>query len=253
MGESLEETTSMCRAEGILFLILLRAHSPALKIREVIPRTEHEVLHEELLPFLHDRIARQRRIDLHTAGGTQARPSLPDVQSKAPPLGKAAAAAVAPLALRPLPASDVHVSLPPRPERSRRDRHGERKLKPAAHQALAEKAAAEAARLAEALASGRLPVFAVDLSPPLLARFAAVATAPDDAFRAQLGDVAHEEREYLKTLRMQIAHAVRADDAGGVPSAAAGTEPGAAAPTPGAAPGRALLYSIREGRLVMTT
>ena len=47
-GESLETTTSMCRAEGILFLILVRAHNPALKVREVIPRTEHEVLREDL-------------------------------------------------------------------------------------------------------------------------------------------------------------------------------------------------------------
>lgn len=223
----------MCRAEGILFLILLRAHSPVLKVREVIPRSEHEVLREELLPFLHDRIARQRRIDLHTAGGTQARPSLPDMHTRASTLAKGAPTPAGPAPLRGVPPGDVHVWLPARTDRARRDRQGERKLKPAARQAVAEKAAAAAAQLTNALANAKVPVFAVDLAPPMLARFAAVAAAPDDAFRMQTADVAHEEREYLRLLRTQIGHVLRTNEG---PST----------------PGRVVLYSIRDGRLMLT-
>ncbi|WFD42847.1 non-specific serine/threonine protein kinase [Malassezia psittaci] len=261
VGESLEATTAMCRAEGILFLILLRAHSPALKIREVIPRTEHEVLREDLLPFLHDRIARQRRIDLHTAGGTQARPSVPDMHSKAPVTTKHTPTPTVPAPVRTVAASEVHVTMPTKTDRSRRDRdrHNDRRSKAGAHQVVAEKAAAEATRLTDAMASGKVPVFAVDLAPNLLTRFASVAAGSEEAFRTQFNDITNEEREYLKNLRVQISHALGIEEAGPSPTAATNTSISTARssdPNPASQTstnsGRALLYSIRDGRMLLT-
>ncbi|PKI85636.1 hypothetical protein MVES_000676 [Malassezia vespertilionis] len=257
-GESLEITSSMCRAEGILFLVLLRSHSRVLKVREVIPRTEHEVSKEELFSFLQDRIARQRRIDHHIAHTAYGRSGVAELHTKAPTAAsKGAVPSAAPMQFRGIPAADVHVSLPPRSERSRRDKPNDRRLKPAAWHALAEKAASEAGRFAETMLSGSVPLFAVDLAGSTFAHFAALATAPDDTFRAFLGEInaTADEREYMRTLRDEIC-AVKSEEfssANNVHGTNGGTNATREASMGGSvSQARVLLYSIRDGRLLLS-
>ncbi|WFD25786.1 non-specific serine/threonine protein kinase [Malassezia nana] len=191
-GESPEQTVATCRAEGILFLVLVRAHSPILKVKEVLTRTEHEVTKEELSGVLHDRIARWRRIDQAASAARMA----PTDFAK-PVMTPKSTGTV------PAHAQDVHVVLPPREGRSRRS---ERRAKPSARHALADRAAAEAKRLAEALQTGSLPVVAVDMTSTLLERLSSVALAPDSVFRAFLAEegLSTEERDYMKQVREQV-------------------------------------------------
>ncbi|WFD33028.1 non-specific serine/threonine protein kinase [Malassezia sp. CBS 17886] len=261
-GESPEATAATCREEGISFLVLVRTHSRVLKVKEVISRTEHEVSKDELVPFLQERITRQRRIDQQTSNGSAMPADLPAIPAAAP-LGSKGTAAAAFRTQESAP--DVHVLLPRRSERSRRDR-ADRRMKPAARNMVVERAATETTRLVEMLASRQFPVFAVDVAPPLLARFATIATAPEDAFRAFLSDVsvAADEREYLRTIRAGILDAIDADDAA-TPTAAAGTSASmplppaardqvrdASAAPAGASASRVLLYSVKDGRLLLS-
>ncbi|WFD17826.1 non-specific serine/threonine protein kinase [Malassezia caprae] len=198
-GESPELTVATCRSEGILFLVLVRAHSPILKVKEVLTRTEHEVTKEELTGVLYDRIARWRRIDQTTCG----RGLLPTDLVKPSVAPKSAGTA-------PGHAQEVRVIMPHRESRSRRQ---DRRMKPGTRHALADRAFAEAKRMADALHSGSLPVFAVDMTSSLLERFTCVALAPDGVFRAFLSEenVSADEREYMKQIREQVRQAVQED------------------------------------------
>ena len=124
---------------------------------------------------------------------------------------------------------------------------------------VAEKAAAEATRLTDAMASGKVPVFSLDPPPNLLTRFASVAAGSEEAFRTQFNDITNEEREYLKNLRTQISHALGIEEAGPSPTAAVNTSVSTSRssdPSPASQSftnsGRALLYSIRDGRMLLT-
>lgn len=225
VGEPPEHTAATCRAEGISFLVLARARSPMLKVKDVVRRVEHEVPRDELVAFLQERLAKQRRIDLATGGsrpGAGALPEFPVPRSQAQP-------AFAPSAPTPrvAPPAEMHVVLP---ERARR---GERRVKPATKHLLAEKASHEAARLCEQLSSGQVPVIAVDVQPALLARFAGVACAAEDVFRTFLADACSsgEEKEYFASLRTHIRSVLE--------------EQGEAAG------GRVLLYAVKEGRCLL--
>lgn len=238
-GESPELTASTCRAEGILFLVLVRAHTSTLKVKEVISRTEHEVTREDLVLFLQDRIARQRRIDQAT-GGTGTRDadlSRPAASAKGLPSASHA------------PRVQVQVILPGRMDRTRR---AERRLKPAARNALADKATHDAVRLADTIQHGRIPVLAVELAAGALNRFACVALDTDDAFKAFLNDekLSSDEREYIKTLRLAVLDAVDDNIHTGPPSF--GTSPSTASGmTMPHQPSRVLLYSIKDNKSVL--
>lgn len=254
-GESPELTVATCRSEGILFLVLVRAHSPVLKVKEVLTRTEHEVNKEELTGVLYDRIARWRRIDQASSG----RGLAPVDLVKPPVVSKSAGAA-------PGHAQDVHLIMPHREGRSRRQ---DRRMKPSARHALADRASTEAKRVAEAIHSGSLPVFAVDISSALLERFACVVLAPDGVFRAFLSDenVGTDEREYMKQIREQIRQSVQGDaqlhssslpttstDLSTITNATPG--PGGSSHStekPSIYPlmARALIYSLRDGRMML--
>lgn len=239
-GESPEDTAATCRAEGILLLILVRAHTPVLKVKEVLTRAEHEVAHEDLISFLGERIARQRRIDRLAAprqrdsdtpksASTSKNPS--HVGASATPRGHN---------------QDIHVMLPGRGDRAKRT---ERRLKPATLHAMADRAASEVQRLADQLTSGGMPIFVVDLPPPVFDRFAVVATASDEVFRAFLTEekLRSDHREYAKGLRDQILHALE-NDTPNAPGTSTMTSSGpATAPVATMGP-RALLCSLKDGR-----
>lgn len=244
-GESPEHSAAMCRAEGILFLVLVRAHSPILKVKEVISRAEHEVAKEDLPIFLHDRIARQRRLD-QTATHTRSR----DVDG-----GKSASATkglpnyTASISAR-SHAHDVHLVLPHRTERGRRS---ERRMKPTARHAISDRAGADVMRLADALQSGSMPIVAVEISPSLLDRFARVALAPDDVLKSFLNEekLSSDEREYLRMIHSYLQNLIQNDisHTHSIPQASGGAHVGASSNAmTGSAP-RAILYAIKEGRI----
>ncbi|WFD22050.1 non-specific serine/threonine protein kinase [Malassezia equina] len=255
-GESPELTVATCRSEGILFLVLVRAHSPVLKVKEVLTRTEHEVNKEELTGVLYDRIARWRRIDQATSSTRGFAPT---------DLGKPSAA---PKSVSSISGQtqDVHVIMPQREGRSRRQ---DRRMKPGTRHALADRASAEAKRMADALQSSSLPVFAVDLVSPLLERFACVALVNDGQFRAFLSEenVSADEREYMKQIREQIRQSVHEDAsvyASSLPSnnaelsagtsaslALSGSSHNAEKPSMALPMARALIYSLRDGRMML--
>lgn len=212
----------MCRAEGISFLIFTRARSPILKVKEVTTRTEYEVSRDDIVHFIGERIARQRRIDLATG-------TTPHANSLIAPIEQAPKPTSAPASRVPS-TPDVQVILPERYDR-RRERPRDGKIKPSTRNLLAERAGHEAIHIAEKLLAGELQVFAVDLNPAVFARFTAAVTAPDDMFKSLL-DVAltAEERDYVKNLRVQIRDAIEHGAAGG---------------------SRVMLYAVREGRSVI--
>lgn len=220
VGESPEITASMCRAEGISFLIFARARSPILKVKEVTTRTEYEVSRDDIVQFLNERIAKQRRIDLSTGIMPSAGGNIATESSLSAPQPVARAAPTAP---------DVHLFLPERHDR-RREKPRDGKIKPATRNLLTERASHEATRIGEQIASGQIQVFAVDLNPAVFARFAAAVTAPDDVFKSLL-DVAltAEERDYVKNLRAEIRDNIDSDAPGG----------------------RVMLYAVREGRSII--
>jgi len=253
-GESPEMTVATCRSEGILFLVLVRAHSPVLKVKEVLTRTEHEVNKEELTGVLHDRIARWRRIDQTTCGRGLASTDLakPSVVPKS-------------TSTTPGHAQEVHVIMPHREGRSRRQ---DRRMKPATRHVLADRASAEAKRIADALHSGSLPIFAVDMTSSLLERFTCVALAPDGVFRAFLSEenASADEREYMKQIRDQIRQAIQEDaslHSSSIPTTATelstsmstslgitGTLHSTEKPV-SMSTARALIYSLRDGRMML--
>ena len=217
VGESPEVTAATCRSEGILFLILLRAHSPMLKIKEVLTRAEHEISRDELASFLQDRLARQRRVDvangLHRPLAIDARAPVKNERIITP-------------TTRPNMVHEVHVVWPGRGDRSRRS---DRRLKPATRHALTDRALAEAVHLGEQLQSGAIPLIVVDVPPVLFPRLSTLGTDSDDVFRTFLSDevTSAEEREYLKNIREQVLSALES------------------------AP-RVLFYSSREGRSLLS-
>jgi len=234
-------TVSTCRAEGILFLILLRAHTSAVKVKEVITRTEHEVARESLTTFLQDRIARQRRVDQMTVG---IRPRESDTQRLGASLKGASHSNI-----KNTPRLNVQVFLPGRLDRSRRT---ERRLKSASRLALAEKATSDISRLLDTIHAGRVPVFAVELSSGLLERFAAVALESDEVFKTFLHDEipSSDERDYVKALRSMILDTIDDDTpSNGPPSF--GTSPTTSHPNVPCQPSRVLMYSIKDGKTVL--
>lgn len=240
-GESPEVTVSTCRAEGILFLILLRAHTSAVKVKEVITRTEHEVAREGLTTFLQDRIARQRRVDQMTVG---VRPRESDTQRLSTSLKGGSHSNI-----KYAPRINVQVFLPGRLDRSRRT---ERRLKSASRLALAEKAASDISRLLDAIHAGRVPVFAVELSSGLLERFAAVALETDEVFKTFIHDEipSSDERDYVKALRSIILDTIDDDTpSNGPPSF--GTSPTTSHSNISCQPSRVLIYSIKDGKTVL--
>lgn len=240
-GESPELTVSTCRAEGILFLILLRVHTSAVKVKEVITRTEHEVARENLITFLQDRIARQRRVDQMTVG---MRPRESDTQKLSTSLK-----GLSHNTIKYTPRINVQVILPGRMDRSRRT---ERRLKSASRLALAEKATSDILRLADTIQAGRVPVFAVEMSSGLLERFAAVALESDELFKTFLHDEipSSDERDYIKALRSMILEAIDDDTpSNGPPSF--GTSPTTSHMNMPYQPSRVLMYSIRDGKIVL--
>ncbi|WFD33298.1 non-specific serine/threonine protein kinase [Malassezia cuniculi] len=219
VGESPEITAAMCRAEGISFLIFVRARSPILKVKEVTTRTEYEITRDDIVQFLNERIARQRRID-HTTGLN------PHTESFCVPLDAPASAHVP--AARSLTSLDVQVVLPERYDR-RREKPRDGKIKSATRNLLAERAAQEAVRLSEKISAGQIPVYAVDLSPAVFARFGAAVTASDDVFKALLDiPLSVDERDYVKSLRAQIKNTLESS-----------------------ASSRVMLYAVREGRSII--
>ena len=252
-GESPEITASTCRAEGILFLVLVRMHTSVLKVKEVITRTEHEVARDELTVFLHDRIARQRRIDQTSVG-----PRPRETDTTKPSSSTKGPASLAPASCH-VPRPNVHVMLPGRIDRPRRS---ERRVKPTKRHSIAEKATNDALHLAEMIQNGIVPVIVVEMAPGLLHRFASVALATDDMFKAFLNEekLNSDEREYVKKLRLCIQDALEVD----TPPLAASTAPSsfsvspnstssfaASATTAPVASSRVILYSMKDRKFIL--
>ncbi|KAI0954220.1 hypothetical protein AcV7_007513 [Taiwanofungus camphoratus] len=68
-----ENHIDICSREGILFIVYPRVRSArrdqlAFKVKSVLKGTEHEVSKQELVPFLHQQIAEQKRIDTSISG-----------------------------------------------------------------------------------------------------------------------------------------------------------------------------------------
>ncbi|OCH91731.1 Serine/threonine-protein kinase [Obba rivulosa] len=68
-----ENHVDVCFREGILFIVYPRARiarrdQPAFKVKSVLRGTEYEVSRQELVPFLQQQIAEQRRIDASISG-----------------------------------------------------------------------------------------------------------------------------------------------------------------------------------------
>ncbi|CAL1710511.1 unnamed protein product [Somion occarium] len=68
-----ENVVDQCSREGILFVVYPRPRTarrdqPAFKVKSVLRGTEYEVSRQELVPFLHQQIAEQKRIDAGLSG-----------------------------------------------------------------------------------------------------------------------------------------------------------------------------------------
>ncbi|KAL4251194.1 non-specific serine/threonine protein kinase [Abortiporus biennis] len=68
-----ENVVDQCSREGILFIVYPRPRTarkdqPAFKVKSVLRGTEYEVSRQELVPFLHQQIAEQKRIDASLSG-----------------------------------------------------------------------------------------------------------------------------------------------------------------------------------------
>ncbi|KAL6299472.1 kinase-like domain-containing protein [Sparassis latifolia] len=74
LSDSEHEThVDVCTREGILFIVFPRARSarrdqPAFKVKSVLKGTEYEVSRQDLVPFLHQQIAEQKRFDASISG-----------------------------------------------------------------------------------------------------------------------------------------------------------------------------------------
>ncbi|CED82329.1 eIF-2alpha kinase GCN2 [Phaffia rhodozyma] len=63
VGSGLEEVSAECLAQGVLFLVICKGR-PLLKVRSILRRYEEDVYREDLLPYLRQQIADQRRVDM---------------------------------------------------------------------------------------------------------------------------------------------------------------------------------------------
>ncbi|THH28609.1 hypothetical protein EUX98_g5583 [Antrodiella citrinella] len=69
----LEGVAEQCGREGILFIVYPRPRTarrdqPAFKVKSVLKGTEYEVSRQELVPFLHQQLVEQRRVDTSLSG-----------------------------------------------------------------------------------------------------------------------------------------------------------------------------------------
>ncbi|KAH8096907.1 hypothetical protein BXZ70DRAFT_945142 [Cristinia sonorae] len=68
-----ENVADQCAREGILFIVYPRPRTarrdqPAFKVKSVLKGTEYEVSRQELVPFLHQQLAEQKRVDASLSG-----------------------------------------------------------------------------------------------------------------------------------------------------------------------------------------
>lgn len=68
-----ENVVDQCSREGILFIVYPRPRNarrdqPAFKVKSVLKGVEYELSRQELVPFLHQQIAEQKRIDASLSG-----------------------------------------------------------------------------------------------------------------------------------------------------------------------------------------
>jgi len=67
-----ENVVDQCSREGILFIVYPRPRGrrdqPAFKVKSVLKGTEYDVTRQELVTFLHQQIAEQKRVDASTSG-----------------------------------------------------------------------------------------------------------------------------------------------------------------------------------------
>ncbi|EJF61645.1 Serine/threonine-protein kinase [Dichomitus squalens LYAD-421 SS1] len=107
----IEDYIELCQTEGILFLVHAKPRvggSPVYKVKSVLRGTETEVQPSELVSFLQQHIAEQKRYDATLSGGQGAVESSP----------------IQPVAEKPAPAADTLVVLPNDVKKARKSTKG---------------------------------------------------------------------------------------------------------------------------------